>query len=118
MTVTPDITLRMTDEDRRALLQVTRDFVQAEIAPHVAEYDAAEKLPQELLDKTAEAGLYGGTIPVEYGGLGLDHVTFAALIEEVSKVCHVLGTLVSMPSGLVGGSVLRYGTEEQKQRWL
>jgi alkylation response protein AidB-like acyl-CoA dehydrogenase len=118
MTVTPDISQRTTDEDRRALLQVTRDFVQAEIAPHVAEYDAAEKLPQELLDKTAEAGLYGGTIPVEYGGLGLDHVTFAALIEEVSKVCHVLGTLVSMPSGLVGGSVLRYGTEEQKQRWL
>jgi alkylation response protein AidB-like acyl-CoA dehydrogenase len=52
------------------------------------------------------------------GGLGLDHRTFAALVEEVSRVCHIMGTLVSMPSGLVGSGIARFGTDEQKERWL
>ena len=66
----------------------------------------------------AALGLFGGVIPVELGGTGLDFVTFVALIEEISKTCQILGTLASMPSGLVGAGVERFGTQEQQDRWL
>jgi alkylation response protein AidB-like acyl-CoA dehydrogenase len=84
----------------------------------VAEYDRAEELPRDLLAAMAELNIFGGVVPTEYGGLGLDYVTFAELVIEVSKACQVLGTLVSMPSGLVGASIASYGNEAQKRRWL
>jgi alkylation response protein AidB-like acyl-CoA dehydrogenase len=100
------------------IVEMAGDFARREIAPRVAEYDRQEKLPRDLLDKMAELGFFGGVVPVEMGGLGLDHRTFAALVEEVSRVCHIMGTLVSMPSGLVGSGIARFGTDEQKERWL
>jgi alkylation response protein AidB-like acyl-CoA dehydrogenase len=100
------------------IVEMAGDFARREIAPRVAEYDREEKLPRDLLDKMAELGFFGGVVPVEMGGLGLDHRTFAALVEEVSRVCHIMGTLVSMPSGLVGSGIARFGTDEQKERWL
>jgi alkylation response protein AidB-like acyl-CoA dehydrogenase len=66
----------------------------------------------------AALGLFGGVVPIELGGTGLDFVTFVALIEEISKTCQILGTLASMPSGLDGAGVERFGTQEQKDRWL
>lgn len=104
--------------ERTALLETVAEFAENEIAPRVAEYDRQETLPVDLLAQMAELGLFGGVIPVEFGGLGLDHVTFAEVIIEISKVCQILGTLVSMPSGLVGASIERFGTLEQKERWL
>jgi hypothetical protein len=103
---------------RRALVEAVGAFAVAEVAPRVAEYDREERLPRDLLARMAELGFFGGVIPVELGGLGVDHVTFAAMIEEMSKTCHILGILMSMPSGLVGASLLRYGTADQKARWL
>ncbi len=100
------------------LVALAGEFARREIAPLVAEYDRAEHIPRDLLDKMAVLGFFGGVVPVEEGGLGLDHVTFAALVEEVSKVCQIVGTLVSMPSGLVGAGIARFGTAEQKERWL
>jgi alkylation response protein AidB-like acyl-CoA dehydrogenase len=100
------------------IVELAGDFARREIAPRVAEYDRREKLPRDLLDKMAELGFFGGIVPVEMGGLGLDHRTFAALVEEVSRVCQIMGTLVSMPSGLVGSGIARYGTDEQKERFL
>ncbi len=102
----------------QALVQAVGEFARKEIAPRVAQYDRDEELPRDLLERMAELGFFGGVIPVEDGGLGLDFVTYAQLIEEISKVCHVMGTLVSMPSGLVGSSIQRYGTDEQRERWL
>ena len=101
-----------------ALVALVAEFAKAEIAPRVAEYDAAEELPRDLLAKMAELGLFGGVLDPEYGGLGLDMVTYARVVEEISKTCNVMGCLISMPSGLVGGSIARFGTPEQKRRWL
>jgi alkylation response protein AidB-like acyl-CoA dehydrogenase len=92
--------------------------MKSEVAPRVAAYDQDERLPRDILDKMAELGFFGGVLPVEQGGLGLDYVTFAELIEVVSRTCHILGTLVSMPSGLVGAGLAKYGSEEQRERWL
>jgi alkylation response protein AidB-like acyl-CoA dehydrogenase len=104
--------------ERRAIVEMAADFAAREIAPRVADYDREEVLPTDLLDKMAALGLFGGVVPVELGGTGLDFVTFVALIEEISKTCQILGTLVSMPSGLVGAGVERFGTQEQQDRWL
>src|SRR3954453_15399388 len=98
--------------ERRAIIEMARDFAAREIAPRVAEYDQAEELPADLLDKMAALGLFGGVIPVEVGGMGLDFAPFVALIEEISKNCQILGTLASMPSGLVGASIERFGSDE------
>lgn len=101
-----------------AIVEMAGEFARREIAPRVAQYDRDEKIPRDLLDQMADLGFFGGVIPVERGGLGLDHRTFVALVEEVSRTCQIMGTLVSMPSGLVGSGIERYGTEEQKERWL
>ncbi len=94
------------------------EFARAKIAPRVQAYDEAETLPPDLLQDMAKLGFFGGIVAERWGGLGLDYVTFAEMIEEVSKVCHVIGTLLSMPSGLVGASIERFGTDAQRERWL
>lgn len=100
------------------LVAVVREFAQREVAPRVRDYDREEVLPRDLLEKMAALDFFGGTVPTEWGGAGLDHVTFVAMIEEMSRVDHNLGVLMSMPSGLVGSSILQYGSDEQKTRWL
>jgi len=119
--VTADLTSdvsRVETEERAALLGAAREFAQREIAPHVADYDREERFPRELVRKTAELGWLGAVLPERYGGAGLDWVSFAMLIEEISRVCHVVGLALSFPSGLVGAGILKHGTEEQKQRWV
>ncbi len=104
--------------ERSAIIDMAADFASREIAPRVADYDRDEQLPRDLLERMAGLGFFGGVIPVDMGGLGLDYVTFVDLIEEISKACQILGTLVSMPSGLVGASIERFGTDAQRERWL
>jgi alkylation response protein AidB-like acyl-CoA dehydrogenase len=100
------------------MVAVMRDFATNEVRPLVREYDLAERLPGEILERMGELGFFGGTVPEAWGGAGLDHVTFSMLIEEVSRTDHCLGVLISMPSALVGGGLLAYGTDEQRERWL
>jgi alkylation response protein AidB-like acyl-CoA dehydrogenase len=104
--------------ERKALVRMAADFMQREVAPRVAAYDRAESMPRDILDEMGSLGFFGGVIPESLGGLGLDFVTYAELIEEVSKTCQILGTFVSMPSGLVGASIERFGSDEQHERWL
>lgn len=101
-----------------ALIELAANFAAKEIAPRVAEYDREERMPVDLLHKMAELGFFGGVLPEEYGGAGLDYVTYAALIEEVSKVDNIMGCLMSMPSGLVGGSIEKFGRPDQIDRYL
>ncbi|MHB1469587.1 MAG: acyl-CoA dehydrogenase family protein [Solirubrobacteraceae bacterium] len=107
----------LTDEQQR-LLELARDFARREIAPRVADYDREERFPIEIVRAAAKLGLLGGVVPVEYGGAGLDFKTYAMLVEEISRVCHVIGVAMSLASGLVGSSIQAFGTEEQKQRYL
>ena len=106
------------DAAQTALLDSVREFARREIAPHVATYDREERFPVDIVRKTAELGWLGAVVSSDYGGLDLHWLGFARLIEELSRVCHIIGLAVSLPSGLVGGGILRYGTEEQKQRWI
>jgi alkylation response protein AidB-like acyl-CoA dehydrogenase len=104
--------------ERQALREAARAFAKKEILPQVADYDRDERFPAEIVRKTADLGWIGAVLPEEYGGQGLDWVSFATLIEEISRACHVVGLALSMPSGLVGGGILRHGTEEQRQRLI
>jgi hypothetical protein len=104
--------------EQEALVQSVGDFARKRVAPLVREYDREEYVPAELMAELAALGVLGGVVPVEYGGSGMDHLTAALVIEEVSKVDHALAAFLSAPSGLVGAGLLTYGSEEQKQKYL
>jgi alkylation response protein AidB-like acyl-CoA dehydrogenase len=108
-TVRPDI------EELRALV---RDFAARVVAPRVAEYDREERIPRDILDQMAELGFFGGTVAEKWSGMGLDNQSFSILIEEISRVDHILGVLMSMPSALVGSGIEAYGTDDQRAKYL
>jgi hypothetical protein len=108
----------LSEVERAHLLESVREFAAREIAPHVATYDREERFPAEIVRKVAQLGWVGAVLPPRYGGQGLDWETFAAMIMEISRSCHIVGLGMSLPSGLAGAGILRYGTEEQKQRWV
>ncbi|MGH3756853.1 acyl-CoA dehydrogenase family protein [Actinophytocola sp.] len=110
--------MAVNNEERDHLVRSLRQFAEREVKPRVARYDAEERIPPDLLTQMAGLDLFGGTVPLEWGGTALDHLTYATLIEEISKYDHVLGVLMSMPSALVGAGILAFGTEEQKKRYL
>jgi len=110
--------MTLTDVDRDQLVTLVRDFAASEVAPRVREYDREEHIPLDILAKMAGLGFFGGTIDERWGGMSLDHRTYAAVIEEISRADHCLGVLVSMPSALVGAGIDRFGTDAQKERWL
>ena len=104
-------------EVRSQIVATVRDFVQKEVAPIARQYDIEDLYPHQLIDPMREMGLFGITIPEEYGGLGLDHTTFAMIFEELSKgwmsVSGIIGTHHVMAHIIAG-----FGTEEQKERFL
>jgi alkylation response protein AidB-like acyl-CoA dehydrogenase len=106
------------DDEKRAIVRGIREFAERKIGTRVAEFDRQEAVPRELLEEMADLNFFGGVVPEEFGGLGLDYVTYAEMIEEMSKIDHIIATLISLPSGLVGAAIQTYGTEEQKARWL
>ena len=105
------------EEARVQIVNLVRDFVRREVEPVAAELDRDDVVPFDLIDKMKELGLFGITVPEEYGGLGLDYTTFAMIFEEISKGFMSL-------SGAIGTHhiltyvLTHYGTEEQKRRFL
>ncbi len=104
--------------EQEAIRQTARRFAREVLAPRVQEYDRAERIPKALVREAGKLGFTGGVIPPEYGGAGLDYVTMTLVVEEISRVCQIMGTLVSFASGLAGAGLLIYGTEEQKRKYL
>ena len=107
----------LTDEQR--LIQDTvRDFVDRKVLPNAVENDIEHKLDMSVIEGMAELGLLGIVIPEEYGGAGLDFVAEALSCEEIERGEAAFRTLISVHVGLNSLSLLRYGSEEQKQRYL
>jgi len=105
-------------EEQDAFRSLARDFLEKEAVPHRTEWDRAESVDLGIIAKMAEIGFFGLTIPEEYGGLGGDYVTYAIGMEELGRADSALRGIVSVSNGLVGKSILGFGTEEQKQEWL
>jgi len=97
--------------------KVVREFAEAEIAPHAAEWDRDHHFPVDVVRQMGELGLFGLTAPEEYGGGG-DFTSLCVAIEEIGRVDQSLGITLEAAVGLGVTPILNYGTEEQKQRWL
>ena len=104
-------------EVRAQIVSLVREFVRRDVEPVAARHDEEDSYPFDLVEKMKEMGLFGISIPEEYGGMGLDHTTFALIFEELSKgwmsLTGVIGTHHVM-SAMISG----FGTEEQKRRLL
>lgn len=105
-------------EERVELMAMIKDFVNNEIRPIAAACDEEERFPDETIPKMAEMGLLGIPYPEEYGGAGLDNVAYAMAVEEISKVCASTGIITSVHTSLGSWPIFKYGTEEQKQKYL
>lgn len=104
--------------DQKVLQSAVREFVENEIRPVAAKIDEEHRIPDELVAHMAEMGFLGSYFPEEYGGAGLDMMSYAILVEEISKVCASSGVLVSAHTSLCCNPIYAFGTEEQKQQWL
>ncbi|MBK5218400.1 MAG: acyl-CoA dehydrogenase family protein [Thermoleophilia bacterium] len=106
------------DDDAAMMLDTVREFARDRVLPGVIERDREEHFDRQLVRELGELDLLGGINPSEYGGIGLSHVTYSALLQEMSRVDHLMGLVMSFPSGLGGSGLLQFGTEEQKQQYL
>lgn len=111
------MTSRTSEEAQAQIVSLVRDFVRREVEPIASQYDNEDIYPEELVAKMQEMGLFGITIPEEYGGMGLDYTTFAKIFEELSRgwmsVSGIIGT-----HHVMSYIIANNGTEEQKQRFL
>ncbi|HVT15334.1 MAG TPA: acyl-CoA dehydrogenase family protein [Thermoanaerobaculia bacterium] len=94
-----------------------RSFAAAEIAPHADRWDREEALPRELLDKLRTSGYLGSTLPRELGGGGHDMITYGLLSEEIGRGCSSVRSLLTVHD-MVAQAILRWGSREQKERFL
>ncbi|MFD1825569.1 MULTISPECIES: acyl-CoA dehydrogenase family protein [Mumia] len=104
--------------EHEAFRKVVRDFAQAEIAPHVAQWDRDHHFPVDLVARMGELGLFGLTAPEEYGGSGGDFTSLCVAIEELGRVDQSVGITLEAAVGLGINPILTFGTEEQKAQWL
>ncbi len=109
----------MSEEARQQqIIADAKQFVAKEVRPFAAEFEANEALPREIIDKMAAKGYLAAVFPEEYGGLALDPIYYGLLTEEIGKGCSSTRGLLTVHTSLVGETLLRWGTEEQKNRWL
>jgi butyryl-CoA dehydrogenase len=106
------------NEEQSMVKTSVREFAENEIATRAREYDEAEKFPKEQLDGLAELGILGMIIPEEYGGAGFDTVSYAVALEEIARADASVAVIVSVTNSVCCYPILRYGTEEQKQKFL
>jgi acyl-CoA dehydrogenase len=105
-------------EEHEMIRKMVRDFAKNEVAPTAAERDEEERFDREIFDKMAELGLTGIPWPEEYGGIGSDYLAYVIAVEELSRVCASTGVTLSAHTSLAGWPVYKFGTEEQKQKYL
>jgi alkylation response protein AidB-like acyl-CoA dehydrogenase len=106
----------LTDE-QQAIIEMVRRFADNEILPHAEEYDHEDKFPEPIVEQMKELGLFGVTIPEEYGGMGLDLTTYAMIVEELSRGWISISGVVN--THFIGSYLLlKFGTDEQKERYL
>lgn len=106
------------NEEHELIRQLARDFAERELGPIASEIDRTGVFPMDLYRKMGELGFLGVFVPKEYGGAGADHRSYAIIMEELAKVSGVSTIWMSSPNSLHSTSILRFGTEEQKQKYL
>jgi short-chain 2-methylacyl-CoA dehydrogenase len=105
-------------EEQEAFRHVVREFAEGEIGPHSTDWDRDHTFPVEVVRAMGELGLFGLVFPEEYGGAGADFTTLCVAIEEIGRVDQSLGITLEAAVGLGANPIYRFGTEEQRSRWL
>jgi butyryl-CoA dehydrogenase len=105
-------------DEQNMFRDTIREFGQNEIEPLVEEYEKKEDFPKELFPKLGEMGFLGITFPEEYGGVGLDKVTDCIFAEEMGRICAGIAMCINAHVGLACFPIYKFGTEEQKQKYL
>ena len=109
--------LELTDE-QQLLQKSVREFAEAEVKPLAKEIDETGRFPRDTFKKAAELGLTGVALPENYGGAGMDHISYTIVIEEIARVCASTSVILSVQNSLYCDPIYRFGTEEQKQKFL
>ncbi|HMD30641.1 MAG TPA: acyl-CoA dehydrogenase family protein [Candidatus Acidoferrales bacterium] len=105
-------------DDQRLLKDTIRQFMEAELHPHLRQYEKEEKFPAEQVRRLGELGCCGMMVPEEWGGAAADTLTYALMLEEVARVCASTAVTLSVTNSVVAAPIARHGTTEQKQRLL
>ena len=104
-------------DEQKAICEMVRQFADEQILPNAEHYDHEDSFPEPIVEQMKELGLFGVTIPEEYGGMGLDLTTYAMIVEELSRGWISISGIVN--THFIGSYLLmKFGTEEQKQRYL
>lgn len=106
------------DDTQRSIKEMARDFVDAEIVPHIRDWDRAENVDLSIVKRLGELGFLGLTIDEHYGGTEVDMLSYALVCEELGRGDSSVRGIVSVSLGLVTKSIATYGTDDQKQTWL
>ncbi|MBI4466336.1 MAG: acyl-CoA dehydrogenase [Acidobacteria bacterium] len=109
--------LELSDE-HKTVQKTAREFAEKEVKPLAHEIDETGKFPRDTVKKAAELGFTGVYVPEKYGGAGFDHVAYSIVIEEISRVCASTGVILSVCNTLFCDPILRFGTEEQKKKYV
>ncbi len=105
-------------ESEALIRQMVREFVEGELRPQVEENERLGRFPAEVVSKMAEIGLCGMVVPEEWGGSGLDTLSYAGAIEEVARVCASTAVTLSVTNSVCAYPIYRFGTEAQKEKYL
>ena len=105
-------------EEQRAIQELAREFAANEVDPIVEEIDEAQRFPMEVMKQAGELGFLGILFPEEYGGVGLGYTEYVLVVTELSKVDPSVGISVAAHNSLCSNHIFKFGTEEQKKRWL
>jgi butyryl-CoA dehydrogenase len=105
-------------EEQRQVRQLCREFAEAELKPNARRWDEKHEFPRDAVKKLAELGLMGVAIPPEWGGGGMDNVSYAIAMEEISRGCAGTGVIMSVNNSLYCDPVMKFGNDEQKQEFL
>ncbi len=106
------------NDDQLLLQEMVRDFARKEIAPQIGSFEEKHVFPKEIIHKLAELGLMGMIIPSEYGGIKTDYLSLILALEELSRVSPTVCLIVSVHTSLFSNSILKFGSMEQKQKYL
>jgi len=107
----------LTDE-QKMLKEMVGKFAEEKIGPVASENERNHRFPKEIIDEAGQLGLMGIAYPTEYGGAGMDYVSYFLAVEQVSRWCASTGVIISAHTSLVCDPIYRFGTEEQKQKYL
>jgi butyryl-CoA dehydrogenase len=105
-------------EEQQMLKEMVSKFAQDRIAPVASDNERNHRFPEDIIKEAGELGLMGIAYPTEYGGAGMDYVSYMLAIEEISRYCASTGVIISAHSSLACDPIFRFGTEEQKQMYL